>query len=100
MNYGRTIDQALDRFQATRQGARRHHKDTIGNVDPERCFAAFLAAVRTGNEKALAKFYPGGAVQKAALGDYSGTLGGYTIPVEFSEALVENLSTDGLFRRY
>lgn len=94
------VHNALDRFQETREGARRFHGDIIGrDIDPEHCFADWLSLVRDNNSAAIQKKY-WAKVEKGALNEVSATAGGYTVPPSLSLDLMRDLSTGSLMRRH
>lgn len=100
MSLTNSIDKALNRFQATREGARRFHRDAVGDQDISKSFASWLAAVKDRDERTLSKFYDGGVVQKAAMNETSGTQGGYLVPQQMSDAMFVDISTKSLFRQH
>ena len=95
--YDATIDAALGAFQAARQQARRFHGEAIGrNVNPSHCWADFLTRVKGGDTRGIEKEY-GPEVIKAAMGETSGSTGGYTVPIEFRYELMQDLAEESLF---
>lgn len=93
------IDRRLTRFRQARQNARRFHKGAIGDVDPDFCLADFLCRVQTGDRPGIAKTY-GPECVKAALSSTSGTVGGYTVPTEFSYAISQDVADESFFRSH
>jgi len=94
------IHDAVDRFQESREGARRFHEQDIGkDVNPWHCFSDFLALVRRGEKGTIEKRY-WSKVSKTALAESSGPSGGYTVPPSLSDALMRDISTGSLFRKF
>jgi HK97 family phage major capsid protein len=95
------IHAALDRFQTVRQGARRFHRQTIGDVDPDYSFGDFLSRVRRNDRTGIEKSYGPECVKNVgAMNEVSGSAGGYTVPPELSDVLMRDISTDSLFRKH
>jgi HK97 family phage major capsid protein len=96
-------EQAVVRFLTEQQGARRFHKATIGDVDPEHCFADFVsliwkAAGNPPNSHDARTLLESRYHCKAAMGETSGQVGGYTVPIELRHDLEEDASEFAIVR--
>jgi HK97 family phage major capsid protein len=70
--------------------------------DPDHNFGDWLLCVATGNRKRLEEHYKSEFVvsrTKAAMGESSGTTGGYVVPPEFYQGLLAIVDENAIFRK-
>lgn len=108
------VGKTLDRFAAAREDARRFHPETLGDVDPHRCWGDWLLQMRNlanprgtiASEAAARceKHYKArpartlSRVVKTALTEESGMLGGYLVPSELRDDVMMDVSGESFFR--
>src|SRR5262245_24671317 len=107
------IDQTLKQFQAAQEQARKVAKPILfgdaGDGDPKKNFGDWLThAIKAISgkpkeareaEEYLEKTYQQGQYQaKAALGESSGTIGGYTVPTQFYDQIQTLMFEETFFR--
>jgi HK97 family phage major capsid protein len=109
------ITASLKQFQTAQEGARKHSIAAIfgdgGDGDPQKCFGDWLATVAKAgskNHKAAAdaqsrleKVYQSqfNPWQKAALAESGGTAGGYIVPPDFYDQLLQIAAENSTFRQ-
>lgn len=92
------IDRLLKAFLREREGARRFHAETIGDVNPHRCMADFLMRVGDDDRIGIEKTYRS-SVSKASLDEmHGGITGGYLVPVELRHDLMMDVAGEAFFR--
>lgn len=112
------ISHGLTDFQVARENARRFHTEAVGkDVNPERCFADFLVSIYRSKDtrqnnpavsqaratKRLKEYYRsqqvGADIQKTALSvETGGPTGGYLVPQELLDGLMDDLWEESIFR--
>lgn len=95
--FDQAVQSSLRRFATERQQGRRFHAATVGDADPERCFADFLLRVARDDRAGLEKVY-GSVRAKAALAEGGGATGGYLVPVELRYELLADVAEEALIR--
>lgn len=94
------VHTALDRFQDARSGARRFHREAIGDCDPSYCLADFLDRVRKHDRAGIEKSYGVGYTTKAVMSESQGQTGGYLLPAEIATPMLRDISEKSVWRRY
>jgi HK97 family phage major capsid protein len=102
------VAEGLKQFQNAQAQARRHGVPAIfgdgHGGDPDKNFGDFCVAVATKNHKRLEEVYKTyqvdgqGVRTKAALGEASGSTGGYVVPPEFYDRLLAVIAENAIFR--
>lgn len=99
------ITKTLEQFAAAQEQARRHAVPALfgpgGEGDPKKSFGDFCLAVARNDRHYLEKHYGStfnAWTTKAALGESSGVTGGYTVPPEFYQQVI-NLVSEAAFIR-
>jgi HK97 family phage major capsid protein len=102
------VNESIRQFQSAQAQARRHSVPAIfgeGHAgDPDKNFGDFCVAVATKNHKRLEEVYKTypvdgqGVRTKAALGESSGSTGGYVVPPEFYDHLLRVIAENAIFR--
>jgi HK97 family phage major capsid protein len=93
----RSVDTALKEFSEAQALSRKNRVPRIfgdaGQGDSKQTFGQFLLAVRKGDHKTLeamgSRFNPWDSESKAALTSSDGTQGGYTVPPQFLDRLLQ-----------
>ena len=99
----RRINAALTQAAEGREGARKFHRSYFGHgVDPQHCFADFLLCVsrakgKSPTESITAKRRLEG-VYKATMLETSGTTGGYLVPPELRDDLMDDVADGAAVR--
>jgi HK97 family phage major capsid protein len=101
------VDSALREFATATTRSRRHAVPAIfgedGQGDPKKTFGRFLLAIRQGDRKVLeemgSRYVEWSDVeQKAAMSTQTGTTGGYLVPTEFYDRLMQLVVESSLVR--
>jgi HK97 family phage major capsid protein len=95
------VNAALKQFADAQGQARRNSVPAIfgdAGGNPKHCFGDWLLHVARQDDAYLEKSY-GSVRTKAALAESSGTAGGYVVPPEFYEQLMELVAEDAVMRR-
>jgi HK97 family phage major capsid protein len=102
------VNASLKAFQDAQSQARRHAVPAIfgeaGRGDPQRNFGDFCVCVATRNHKKLEEVYKTyqvdskGMRTKAALGESSGSTGGYVVPPDFYDQLLRIIAENTFIR--
>jgi len=95
------LTRGIFRWLNGRSNARKFHKEILGEeVDPGYCFADFMANVYLAKKekssdasKRLHSTYQ----RKSAMSETQGTLGGYLVPEDFSQELMQDISDESFF---
>ena len=94
----RQIDTALRRAAGAREAARKFHRSYFGDANPNYCLADFLLSVARAKSRTPGESLAGrnrlDSVYKAAMAEGSGTTGGYLVPPELRDDLMDDV-TDG-----
>ena len=99
------IGQALKGIADTQGQARRHAVPALfgtGEGDPRRCFGDWCLAVARDDRGYLEKHYGSRFNEwrtKAALGEASGVTGGYTVPPDFYQQLMQIMAEETVIRQ-
>jgi HK97 family phage major capsid protein len=123
----RQVNGALRKFAESREGARRFHREKIGRVNPDHCFADWIFKVANRDEAGIRKTYgdslqrefgeriytdrrgkvvhlasdldSSGVRSKAAMSvSGSGAVGGYLVPPEVRDELMRDVSEEAFVR--
>ncbi|MCS6851556.1 MAG: phage major capsid protein [Gemmataceae bacterium] len=95
------VNAALQQVLEAQGQARRHAVPALfgptGDGDPHKCFGDWLLHVARNDARYLEKTY-GSVHAKAALGEASGTTGGYLVPPEFHQRLMAIVAEENFIR--
>jgi HK97 family phage major capsid protein len=106
-----TINETLKKISEAQAKSRRSAVPAIfgpggdGDGDPKKNFGDFCLSIATKNHKRLDEIYgahpvdeKGNIVQKAAMGEASGSTGGYTVPPDFYNQLLAIIAENAIVR--
>lgn len=90
---------AIASFLDARSQARRFHRESIGAVNPEFCFADFLTSIGKRDYARLEKNYKATRTKAALSSGLSGVSGGWLVPTQFSQDLLFDVAEASIVRR-
>ncbi len=93
----RTAVDGLQAFGEAKEGARRFHREALGEVDPDHCWGDFLLRLFKRDHRGLEKSYQAQRT-KTAMGESVGLTGGYTVPTELRYDLMRDVGEESIFR--